>query len=127
MKTYIIVLYIFSVLQKTIPITIIRIARPHRLYLGTIQISFNLNESHYYLISTKSMICHINTNFSPSQSVNMLPFHISLKHLKLIFYGLISSFFKYYFKTGTVCFLLSSHAFTLWNLTEISLVFYFEK
>ena len=43
----------------------------------------------------------------------MLPFHIRLERLKLIYYSLISNFSKYYFKTGTLCFLfLSSYIFT---------------
>ena len=38
----------------------------------------------------------------------MLPFHIKLERLKLIYYGFIYSFSKYYFKTGII---LSSHVF----------------
>ena len=43
----------------------------------------------------------------------MFPFHIRLGHLKLLYYGIISIFSKYYFKTSTVCILfLASHVFT---------------
>ena len=52
-------------------------------YLDTIQIYQNLNEYYYYLISTTSLIWQIDANFSPFQSLNMLPFHIRLEHLKL--------------------------------------------
>ena len=83
------------------------------LYLGTIQISRNWNEHCYYLTSTKSVIWQIDASFSPHQSLNMLPFHSSLERLKLICYGLISIFSKYYFKIGTICLpLFSSHVFT---------------
>ena len=44
------------------------------------------------LASTKSVICQIDANCSPFQSLNMRPFHIRLERLKLIYYGLISSF-----------------------------------
>ena len=57
----------------------------------------------YILTSTKSVICQIDANFSPFQSVNMLSVHITLERLKLIFYGLMSFFSKYDFKTGTLC------------------------
>ena len=82
-------------------------------YLGTIQIWQNLNENHYYLTSTKSMICQIDVNCSPFQSLNMLSFHIRLEQLKLIYYSLMSIFSKYYLKTGTLhIFFSSSHVFT---------------
>ena len=56
------------------------------------------------------MICQIETNCSPVQSLNMLPFHIRLKHLKLTFYSLISNFPGSYLKTGIFCLLsFSSH------------------
>ena len=71
-------------------------------YLGTIQIWRNLNEHQCYLTSTKSVIFQIDANFSPFQSLNMVPFYIRLERLKLIYYGLISNFSKYYFKTGTL-------------------------
>ena len=42
----------------------------------------------------------------------MLPFHIKLERLKLIYNNLISIFSKYHFKTGTFCFIfLSLYAF----------------
>ena len=44
------------------------------------------------LASTKSVICQIDANCSPLQSLNTLPFHIRLERLKIIYYGLISSF-----------------------------------
>ena len=74
-------------------------------YLGTIQIYRNLNEHHYYLTSTKSVICQKNVNCSPFQVINILPFHIKVEPLKLIYYNLISGFSKYYFKTDTICLL----------------------
>ena len=52
-------------------------------YWGTIQIWQNLDEHQYYLTSTKSVICQIDTNCSPFQSLNMLPFHIRLRCLTL--------------------------------------------
>ena len=76
--------------------------------LGTFQIWQNLNEHNYYLNSTKSVICQIDANCSPFQSLKMLPFHIKLECLTLIYYGLISNFSKYYFKTGTICLLFLS-------------------
>ena len=83
------------------------------LYLGTIQILRNLKEHYHYLTSTKFAICQIDVNCSPFQSLNMLPFHIRLKRLKLIYYCLISNISKYYFRIGTICLLfLSSHVFT---------------
>ena len=52
--------------------------------------------------STKSVIFQIDSNCSPFQLLNMLPFHI----------GLVSNFSRYFFKTGTPCVLfLSSHVF----------------
>ena len=82
-------------------------------YLGTIEIWQNLDENHYYLTSTKSMICQIDVNCSPFQSLNMLSFHIRLEQLKLIYYSLMSIFSKYYLKTGTLhIFFSSSHVFT---------------
>ena len=61
-------------------------------YLGTIQIRQNLNKCHYYLTSTKSVICQIDPNCSPFQLLNMLLFYIRLELLKLIFYRLIYFF-----------------------------------
>ena len=59
----------------------------------------------------------------------MLLFHITLEHIKPIYYDLISNFSKYYFKTGTICLLFSSSLlFTAWkNLEAIILVFFLEK
>ena len=63
------------------------------------------------------MICQIDANRSPFHSPNMLPFHIRLECLKLIYYGLISNFSKYYLETGTICHLSSSsHVFTALEL-----------
>ena len=120
---YIILLYMFLLLQETkrqynIICSLQSSARfQQRLhdsqYLGAIHILRNSNEHHYYLTSTKSMICHIDPNFSSFQSLNKLPFYMRLEHLKLIYYSLMSVFSKYHFKTGTVClFFLSWHAFT---------------
>ena len=53
-------------------------------YWGTIQIWQNLDEHQYYLTSTKSVICQIDTNCSPFQSLSMLPFHIRLQCLTLL-------------------------------------------
>ena len=55
------------------------------LGLGTIQICRNLNEHYYYLISNTSVIWQIGANCSPFQLQNMLPFHVRLKSLKLIY------------------------------------------
>ena len=85
----------------------------YKLYLGTIQIWWNLNEHYYHLTSTKSVICETDANCSQFHLLHMLPFHIRLERLKIIYYDLIPSFPKCYFKTGTICLLfLSSHAFT---------------
>ena len=73
-------------------------------YFGTTRIWQNLNEHHYYLILTTSVVRHL--------PLNILPFHIRLVRLKLTYYSLASIFSKYYFKTATLCFLLSSHVFT---------------
>ena len=51
------------------------------IYLGTIQICQNLNEHYYYWISTTSVICQINANCSPFQSLNILHFWIRLERL----------------------------------------------
>ena len=67
-------------------------------YLGTVQIWQNLNENHYFLTSTKSVICQIAANCSPFQSLNMLPFHVRLGCLKLICHNLISFFCKNHLK-----------------------------
>ena len=114
-----------SVITGNILITIITFGRCHLLlsfnsifmtdsqYLGIFQIWQTLNEHWYYLTSTKSMICQIDGNCFPFQSLNMLPFHIRLECLKLIYRDLISNFSKYCFKTATICLLFSSsHAFT---------------
>ena len=55
------------------------------MYLGAIQIYWNLNEHYYYLISSTSVILEIDANYSPFHSMNMLPFHIRLERLKLIY------------------------------------------
>ena len=64
-------------------------------YLGAIHIWQKLNQHRYYLTSTTSLIFQIHANCSPFQSLNVLPFHIRLECLKLIFYSLISIFSKY--------------------------------
>ena len=74
-------------------------------YFGTIQIWIFLNEHHYYLTSTKFVICQIGTNCSLFQLLNMLSFHVGLELLKLICYSLILFFSKYHIKTGTLCLL----------------------
>ena len=81
-------------------------------YLGTIQIWWNLNEHYFHLTSTKSLICQIDANCSPFQSLNMLPFHIRFERLKLTYYSFISKFSRYSLKTAIFClFCLSSHVF----------------
>ena len=72
------------------------------LYLGTMQIWRNLNEHCYCLTSTKSVIWQIVANCSPLQALDMLPFQIRLERVKLIYYGLMSIFSKYYFEADTV-------------------------
>ena len=103
---------------RHILIRIIRFARYHLLlvsnstfitgsmFLGTIQICPNLSERYHYLVSTPSVIWLIDADCSPVQSLNMYPFHMRLEHLKLTYF-----FSKYYFKTGTIYLLLSSHVF----------------
>ena len=83
-------------------------------YLGATEIYWNLTEhGYYYLISTTSVIWPIDANCSPFQSLNMLPFHIRFRTLKVNLLSLISIFSKYYFKSGTICILfLFSHVFT---------------
>ena len=78
------------------------------LYSGTIQIWQNLNEHHYYLTLTKSVICQIDANYSPFQSLNMLPFHIRLERLKLIYYSLKFASFSYLhmYLPSWACFLI---------------------
>ena len=71
-------------------------------YLVTIQIWRNLNEHCYYLTLTEFAICQIDTNCSPFQWLNLLPFHIRLERLKLTYYSLVSNFPRYFFKTGTL-------------------------
>ena len=66
-------------------------------YLGTIQIWQNLNEHHYYLTSTTSVISQIDANCSPFNLLNMLPIHIRLERLKLTYDSLITNFPKYHF------------------------------
>ena len=94
----------FSVIARNL-ITIIRFARYHllvssrifmtnSLYLDTVKTWWNLNGQYYYLTSTKFMTCQIVENCSPFQSLNMLPFHIWLERLKLIYHGLMSKFSK---------------------------------
>ena len=53
-------------------------------YWDTIQIWQNLTEYHYYSTSTKAVISQIDVHCSQFQSLNMLPFHIRHKRLKLI-------------------------------------------
>ena len=86
-----------SVIKGNILITIIRFTHYHLLLasnttvmtdsqsLGTIQICQNLNEHHHYLTSTKSVAFQKYANCSPDQLLNMLPFHIKLERLKLIY------------------------------------------
>ena len=115
-----------SVIRRIILITIIRFALSYLLlasnstfitdsmYLGTIQISQNLNEHYYCLISTASVIWQIDANCSPNQA----------RTFKTIYHGNImnllslkSHFSKYYFKSCTICHLfLSSHVFTALEL-----------
>ena len=90
-----------SVITGYILTTVIRFARNYLLlasnntfmtdsqYLGTIQNWGNLNEHHYYLSSAKSLTCEIDENCFPFQSLNLIPFHIMLERLKLIYYSLI--------------------------------------
>ena len=107
------------VITGNIIITLIRFACYHLLlassstfmtdsgYVGTLQIWEILNEYHYYLSSTKPVICQIDINCSPFQSLNMLPFHIRLGRFKLIHYSLISMFFNgnvFYQGVRNVCF-----------------------
>ena len=113
-----------SVITGNILITIIRFSLYNLLlasnstfttdyrHLGTIQIRRNLNEHYYHLISTTSVIWQIDANCSLFKSLNMLPFHIRIRMLKINLLGLISNFSKYFFKTGTNGLLfLSSHVF----------------
>ena len=44
------------------------------------------------LTSTKTVIRQLDGNYFPFQSLNILPFHIRPKRLKLIYYSLILSF-----------------------------------
>ena len=44
------------------------------------------------------MLYQIETDFSPFQSLNLLPIYIRLEHLKLTYYILISIFSKYSLK-----------------------------
>ena len=124
MKTYIILLHMFLLLQNTSD-NIIAFARNHLLltsnstfstdfqYLGAIQIWQKWNEYLHYLTLPKSVTCQIDANCSPFQSLNIFPFHIRLERLKLIYYSLISNLSKYYFKTCTLCFFfLSLRVFT---------------
>ena len=97
-------------------------------YLVTIQIWWNLNEHFYCLTSTKSVICQINANCSPLQSLNMLSFHIRLERLKLTYHSLISNFSRYFSKAGTLCLLFYLHLYLpLYNLIAIILVYSYEK
>ena len=50
----------------------------------------------------------IDANCSLFKSLNMLPFHIRLERLKLIYYGLILNFSNFYFKTATLFLLFLS-------------------
>ena len=98
-----------SIITGNILMTIIRFSRYHLLltsnstfmadsmYLGTIQICWNLNK-HYYLISTTPVIWQVDTNCSPFQSLNILPFHIRFRMFKTNLLGLIPNVSKYYFK-----------------------------
>ena len=81
----------------------------------TIRIWQNLNEHYCYLTSIKSAIWQIDTNRSPFQLLNMLPFHIlrNTRTLKTNLLQFIIIFSKYYFKIGTIFHLfLSSYLFT---------------
>ena len=82
------------------------------LNLGTIQIW----RDELMDTAIKSVICQI-ANCSPFHSIHTSPLICTpnqetgfymitasvLKRLKLIYYGLISNFSKYYFKTGAIC------------------------
>ena len=64
------------------------------------------------LTSIKSVICQIDVNCSPFQSLNIVLFHIRAEYLKSTYYSLISIFSRYYFETDKVCFFhSSSHVF----------------
>ena len=94
MKTCIILLHV-SVIKRNILVNIIKFTRYHlllssnsafmtdSLYSSTIQMNSTI-------ITSKSLICQIDTNISTFQPLNMLLFHIRLEHLKLIYYSLIS-------------------------------------
>ena len=55
-----------------------------QLSTDTIQIWWNLNEFRYCSNSSKSMICKIDANYFPFHSLNLLPFPIRFKCLKLL-------------------------------------------
>ena len=79
-------------------------------WFSVLILTWNLNEYYHYLTLPECVICQIETNCSPVHSLNMLPFHIRLKRLKLTFYSLISNFPGSYLKTGIFCLLsFSSH------------------
>ena len=68
------------------------------------------------LTSTRSVICQIEVNCSPLQSLNMLPFYIRPERLKMTYYSVIQKFCRYYFDTDTPCLLfLSWHVFATWE------------
>ena len=126
-----------SVITENIQIEIIRFARYNlflacnsilmtdSMYFGKIQIYWNLNEHCNYVISATSVIWQIAANYSPFQSLNILPFHTRFRTLKTDLLGLKSNFSKYHFKTGTICVLfISSHLFTALKLMAIVLVSY---
>ena len=113
-----------SATTRNMKITIIRFTCYHLLLssnstfmtkslnLGTIQIW----RDELMDTAIKSVICQI-ANCSPFHSIHTSPLICSpnqetgfymitasvLKRLKLIYYGLISNFSKYYFKTGAIC------------------------
>ena len=76
--------------------------------------------------ATKSVIFQIDTNCSPFQLLNLIPFHIRPECLKLIYYSLISILSKYHFKTGTLSLLfLSSYALTALDFFLISICIHY--
>ena len=90
------------------------------MYLGTIQICQNLNEHSYYLISTTSVDWQIDANFSPFQSLDMLPFHIRFGTLKTNLIGLISYFLNITLKQAqfTSFSYLHMYEWMVWQPTE---------
>ena len=56
------------------------------------------------------MICQIDANCSQFQLLGCASLSHQARTLKLIYYGLVSNFSKYYYKTGTICLLSYLHA-----------------